>query len=347
VDSSLTHRFVDVNGVRLHIAEQGQGPLILLLHGWPESWYSWRHQFGPLAAAGYWVVAPDQRGYARSEQPPDVTSYTLLHLVGDVIALIEELGEEQAVVVGHDWGAPVVWTAAMLRPDKVRAVAGLSIPPILPGGMVPPSITRTQYGEGFYQIYFQQPGVADAELAKDIPDSFRRILVGASGDNPLGREPRPLVIPDGLGLLDTMPASPDLPAWLTEEDIQAYAEDYALHGEQAFTGAFNWYRNIERNNELLAPFRGRRIDVPALYVVGDRDMVTSLRRPDGGPSLSEMLRGQGGSGNPLSAVAPQLHGPVVLPGCGHWTQQERPTEVNAALLDFLAGIDGPAHAIVY
>src|SRR5918994_2084451 len=238
--NSLIHRFVEVNGVRLHIAEQGQGPLILLLHGWPESWYSWRHQFGPLAAAGYRVVAPDQRGYARSEQPPDVASYTLLHLVGDVIALIEKLGEEQAVVVGHDWGAPVAWAAAMLRPDKVRAVAGLSIPPILPGGMVPAS--------------------------------------------------------------------------LTEEDIQAYAEDFALHGEQAFTGAFNWYRNIERNNELLAPFRGRGIDVPALYVVGDRDMVTSLRGPDGGPSLSAMLRGQGGSGNPLSAVAPQLHGPVVLPG---------------------------------
>ena len=134
MESSLTHRFADVNGVRLHLAEQGQGPLVLLLHGWPESWYSWRHQFAALTAAGYRVVAPDQRGYARSEQPPDVASYTLLHLVGDVIALIEELGEEQAVVVGHDWGAPVAWTAAMLRPDKVRAVAGLSIPPILPGG---------------------------------------------------------------------------------------------------------------------------------------------------------------------------------------------------------------------
>lgn len=165
----------------------------------------------------------------------------------------------------------------MLRPDKVRAVAGLSIPPILPGGMVPPSITRTQYGEGFYQVYIQQPGVADAEFAKDIPASFRRLLVGASGDNPLGRKPRPLVIPDGLGLLDTMPKSPALPAWLTEDDIGAYAEGFALHGEQAFTGAFNWYRNIERNNELLAPFRGRGIDVPALYVVGDRYMVTALR----------------------------------------------------------------------
>jgi pimeloyl-ACP methyl ester carboxylesterase len=340
MDSSLTHRFVDVNGVRLHIAEQGQGPLILLLHGWPESWYSWRHQFGPLAAAGYRVVAPDQRGYARTEQPPDVTSYTLLHLVGDVIALIEELGEDQAVVVGHDWGAPVAWIAAMLRPDKVRAVAGLSIPPILPSGMVPPSITRAQYGEGFYQIYFQRPGVADAEFARDIPDTFRRLLVGASGDNPDGREPRPLVIPEGRGLLDMMPVSPTLPAWLSEDDIRAYSEDFALHGDRAFTGAFNWYRNMELNNELLAPFRGRRVEAPALYVVGDRDMVTSLRGPDSGPSLAEMFRGGGGPGNPLGAVAPRLQGPVVLPGCGHWTQQERPAEVNAALLDFLAGIDG-------
>lgn len=341
MDRSLTHRFVDVNGVRLHLAEQGEGPLVLLLHGWPESWYSWRHQFAPLAAAGYRVVAPDQRGYARSEQPPDVGSYTLLHLVGDVIALIEELGEEQAIVVGHDWGAPVAWTTAMLRPDKVRAVAGLSVPPILPGGMVRPSITRTQYGEGFYQVYFQQPGVADAEFARDIPSSFRRLLFAASGDNPR-RTGRPLVIPDGLGLLDIMPEPSALPGWLTEEDIQVYAEDFALHGEQAFTGAFNWYRNIERNNDLLAPFRGRRVDVPALYVVGDRDMVTTLRGPDGGTSLGDVLRGQGDSGSSLSARAPQLHGPVVLPGCGHWTQQERPAEVNAALLDFLARIDGPA-----
>ncbi|MFI6576734.1 alpha/beta fold hydrolase [Nocardiopsis sp. NPDC050513] len=342
MQNALMHRFVDVNGVRLHIAEQGEGPLVLLLHGWPESWYSWRHQFGALAAAGYRVVAPDQRGYARSEQPSDVASYTLLHLVGDVIALIEELGEERAVLVGHDWGAPVAWTAAMMRPDKVRAVAGLSIPPILPGGMVPPSTTRTLYGENFYQVYFQQPGVADAEFAKDIPESFRRLLVGASGDNPYFDEPRPLVVPDGLGLLDAMPSSPELPVWLTEEDILTYAEDFAPHGEQAFTGAFNWYRNIERNNELLAAFRGRTIDVPALYVVGDRDMVTSLRGPDGGPPVGDLLRGAAGPGNPMSTIAPHMRAPVVLPGCGHWTQQERPAEVNTALLDFLAGIDGPA-----
>jgi len=337
VHESLTHRFVDVNGVKLHIAEQGDGPLVLLLHGWPESWYSWRHQFGPLAAAGYRVVAPDQRGYARSEQPPDVASYSLLHLVGDVIALIEALGEEQAVVVGHDWGAPVAWIAAMLRPDKVRAVAGLSVPPILPGGMIRPSITRAQYGDGFYQVYFQQPGTADSEFAKDVANSFRRILFGASGDNPHVPEPRPLVIPDGMGLLDVLPDPSALPGWLTEADIQAYVDDFAPHGERAFTGAFNWYRNIERNNDLMAAFRGRRIEVPALYIVGDRDMVTSLRPADGGASMAEIIRGEAPGGR-LNALAPQLRGPVVLPGCGHWTQQERPAEVNAALLDFLADI---------
>lgn len=338
MQSQPTHRHVEINGIRMHLAEQGQGPLVLLLHGWPESWYSWRHQFEALAAAGYRVVAPDQRGYARTDQPADIGSYTLLHLVGDVIALIDELGKEQAVLVGHDWGAPVAWTTAMLRPDKVRAVAGLSIPPILPGGMVPPSITRELYGERFYQVYFQEPGVADAEFAKSLAETFRRFLVGASGDNPEFDEPRPLLVPEGLGLLDAMPVSPDLPAWLTEADIQAYTEDYARHGEYAFTGAFNWYRNIERNNELLAAFQGRGIDVPALYMVGDRDMVTALRTPQG-PTIGELLRGAAGPGNPLAAIAPQMRPPVVLPGAGHWTQQERPAEVNAALIDFLDGVE--------
>lgn len=330
-----THRDIDVNGVRLHVAEQGDGPLVLLLHGWPESWYSWRHQIPVLADAGYRVVAPDQRGYARSEQPPDVEDYTLLHLAGDVVGLIDALGEKQAVLVGHDWGAPVAWVTSMLRPDLVRGVVGLSIPPILPTGMVPPSVTSAQYGDSFYQVYFQHPGLADAEFARDIEGSFRRFLVGASGDNPDGAEPRPLLVPDGLGLLDAMPVDPELPAWLTEDDIRTYAEDFARHGNRAFTGGFNWYRNIERNHRLLAAFRGRTVEVPALYIVGDRDMVTSLRPPTGGPSLLDVFRGRATPGTFLTDAAPLLEGPVVLPGAGHWTQQERPAEVNAALLDFL------------
>ncbi|WP_156759920.1 alpha/beta fold hydrolase [Microbacterium karelineae] len=331
-----THRFVDVNGLRLHIVEHGQGPLVVLLHGWPESWYSWRHQFEPLAAAGYRVIAFDQRGYARSEQPRDIGAYTLLHLVGDAISLIEKLGYDRAVVVGHDWGAPVAWTAAMMRPDRVRAVAGLSIPPILPSGMLPPSVTARLYGDRFYQVYFQQPGVADAEFAADPPNSFRRILVGASGDSPHFVRPEPLLVPDpSRGLLDAMPHPTSLPPWLTEDDIRAYVGDYAPHGESAFSGGFNWYRNLERNNELLAVFRGRTIDVPALYVVGDRDMATSLR-DESGRTVADMLSDASGDRNPLASVAPLMRAPVVLRGAGHWTQQERPEDVNAALLEFLA-----------
>ncbi|MFI8992675.1 alpha/beta fold hydrolase [Streptomyces sp. NPDC053542] len=320
--AGIKHSSVEVNGVTLHVAEQGEGPLVVLLHGFPESWYSWRHQFAPLAAAGYRVVAPDQRGYARSEQPAETDAYSLLHLTGDVIGLIHALGEEQAVVVGHDWGAPVAWTTAMLRPDVVRAVAGLSVPPVLPGGMAPPSVTRQQYGDRYYQVYFQEPGAADAELARDLASTFRRMLFNGSGDNPANARPRPWIVPEGAPLLGAGP-DPELPGWLTPEDIDAFADDYARHGDRAFTGPLNWYRNIERNNELLAVFRGRGIDVPALYVVGDRDMVTSLH------GIDRVI----GS---LDTIAPKLHRSVTLPGCGHWTQQERPEEVNVALLDFLA-----------
>ncbi|MFF7636183.1 alpha/beta fold hydrolase [Kitasatospora sp. NPDC008050] len=321
---AVKHSQVEVNGIRLHVAEQGEGPLVLLLHGFPESWYSWRHQFAPLAAAGYRVVAPDQRGYARSERPLDVGSYTLPHLVGDVVGLIEALGADQAVVVGHDWGAPVAWASAMLRPDLVRAVAGLSVPPRLPAGIGPLAASRHVYGDGFYQNYFQRPGVADAELARDLRATFRATLFGVSGDNP--EQPSPWIIPEGRTLLDTLPDPKELPGWLTEEDIEAFAADYAGHGEHAFTGPLNWYRNIDRNQELMAAFRGLGITVPALFVMGDRDMVGVLRGVDTVIAA-------------LPTVVPRLFRSVTLPGCGHWTQQERPAEVNRELLDFLAHLD--------
>ncbi|MDT3398591.1 alpha/beta hydrolase [Streptomyces sp. B1866] len=325
--AGVTHRDIEVNGVRLHIAEQGEGPLVLLLHGFPECWYSWRHQFAPLAAAGYHVVAPDQRGYARSAQPEDVGAYTLPHLTGDVIGLIHALGEERAVVVGHDWGAPVAWATALLRPDVVRGVAGLSVPPVPPAFLAPTALSRATYGDGFYQLYFQQPGVADAEFARDVASTFRRVLHSGSGDNPAQANPRPWVVPEGRTITDTIPEPQALPGWFTEEDVRTFAREFAGHGDRAFTGGLNWYRNIDRNWELLAAFNGARIQPPALFVVGDRDMVVAL---GGGPQAILDLAAQN---------APNLRRTVVLPGCGHWTQQERPDEVNAALLDFLAGLD--------
>ncbi|MFI9722108.1 alpha/beta fold hydrolase [Streptomyces sp. NPDC052396] len=319
---AIDHRYVEVNGVRLHIAEQGEGPLVLLLHGFPECWYSWRHQFGPLAEAGYRVVAPDQRGYARSEQPDNIDAYTMLHLTGDVVALIHALGERRAVVVGHDWGAPVAWSTALLRPDLVRGVAGLSVPPSPRGTLPPLSEMREKVGDDFYQIHFQQPGVADAEFAADIAGSFRRLLTAASGDNPhrMG-----VVVPGGGASTAAMPEPGRLPGWLTEADIEVFTGEYARHGERAFTGGLNWYRNIDRNWELLAPFENRVIDTPALFVAGDRDLVMEF------PGMDELLPA-------LPRVLPGLHRSLLLPGCGHWTQQERPEEVNSALLDFLGSL---------
>ncbi|GGX97082.1 alpha/beta fold hydrolase [Streptomyces hiroshimensis] len=329
--SSVEHRFVEVNGVTLHIAEQGrgqeqgQGPLVVLLHGFPECWYSWRHQFGPLAAAGYRVVAVDQRGYGRSDRPEDVGAYSVLHLAGDVIALIHALGEESAVVVGHDWGAPVAWTTALLRPDVVRGVAGLSVPPA-PRGPVPPlPALRSLFGDGFYQLYFQEPGVADAELAQDPAATFRRILFSASGDCPATDPPRPWVIPAGGTLLDAMAGPKELPGWFTEEDVAVFVREFSGHGDRAFTGGLNWYRNIDRNWELLAPFHDLRIVVPALYVGGDRDPVRAF------PGMDRLLAS-------LEETVPGLRRSVTLPGCGHWTQQERPEEVNAELLGFLSSL---------
>lgn len=315
----VEHRDVEVGGIRLHIAEEGEGPLVVLLHGFPECWYSWRHQFSPLAAAGYRVVAPDQRGYARSDRPAEVSAYTMLHLVGDVVGLIHALGERQAVVVGHDWGAPVAWTTAQLRPDVVTAVAGLSVPPT-PRGAVPPLTSmRERFDGAFYWNYFETPGVADAELARDPRETFRRVLYGASGDNPRNNPPaQPLVRP-GRGFLDPMTSPAKLPGWLTEEDLDVFAAEFAGAG---FTGGLNWYRNLDLNWELTAAWQDAPIRVPALCVTGERDLVRHF------PGTDRLLPS-------LTRLHPLMREPVVLPGCGHWTQQERPDEVNALLLEFL------------
>src|SRR5438105_3871767 len=265
----VSHRFIDVNGLRVHVAEAGQGPLVVLLHGFPECWYSWRHQLGALADAGFHTVAPDQRGYCRTDRPEAIESYTLLHLVGDVVGLLDALEAEQAVVVGHDWGAPVAWHTALLRPDRVRGVAALSVPFRPPGALRPLQTLRAVLGDGFYQVYFQEPGVADAELARDVRTTFRRLLYGGSG---AGSGVLPTAPPGG-GFLDPIPEPEALPGWLTEEDLDAYVAEFEPAG---FTGGLNWYRNIDRNAELLAGWRAAKVQPPALYMAGDRDLVVSF-----------------------------------------------------------------------
>jgi len=320
--SALTHRFIETNGIRMHIAEQGEGPLVVLCHGWPESWYSWRHQLSALAAAGYHVVAPDQRGYGQTDKPEAIDQYTLLHLVGDIVGLLDALGEQRAVIAGHDWGAPVAWNAALLRPDRFRAVAGLSVPfsPRRPAAPRPTSVMPRSSEGVFYQLYFQEPGVAEAEFERDVRSTLRRILYGISGEPPEGERRFGLVPPTGFLTDRADPAQ--LPPWLTEADIDFYTAEFTRGG---FRGGLNWYRNIDRNWELMGAFAGATVQVPALFIGGERDPVLSF------PGAAERLA-------QLGTVLPGLRNTVVLPGCGHWTQQERPTEVNAALIKFLQGV---------
>ncbi|MFD7613613.1 alpha/beta fold hydrolase [Streptomyces sp. NPDC059828] len=318
----VEHRLVDVNGIRLHIAEQGEGPLVVLLHGFPESWHSWRHQFGPLADAGFRVVAPDQRGYGRSDHPADVGAYTIFHLVGDVVGLVQALGEKKAYVVGHDWGAPVAWHTALLRPDMVLGVAGLSVAPSFRGPVPPLAAMEEKFGGRFYWNYFNLPGVADAEFARDPRTTLRKFLYSASGDSPGGTK-QPLVDLD-RGWLAEMPDPEVLPPWLTEDDLDALTESFS----QGFTGALNWYRNLDRNWELTAPWQGALVTRPALYVYGDRDPVPAF------PGMPELIER-------LPALMPNLQSkPLKLAGCGHWTQQERPAEVSEALVEFLRTCSG-------
>ena len=320
---AITHRVVEANGIHLHIAEQGEGPLVVLCHGFPESWYSWRHQLAALSAAGFRAVAPDMRGYGRSDRPDAVEQYTLLHLVGDMVGLVDALGVDLAVIAGHDWGAPVAWHAALLRPDRFRAVIGLSVP-FIRRGLVPPTSRMPRSDDAtFYQLYFQKPGVAEAELERDVRTSIAKLIFSASGDVPHrgtgGSGGQVGMVPHQGGFLSRMASPSVLPAWLTEADLDFYAGEFARTG---FRGGLNWYRNIDRNWELLAPFAGAKISVPALYIAGDRDLVAAFRNMDKA------------IGN-LAEQVPHLRGTVMLPGCGHWTQQERAAEVNTAIIDFL------------
>ncbi|HUC57199.1 MAG TPA: alpha/beta hydrolase [Streptosporangiaceae bacterium] len=316
--NGITHRTVPVGPLSMHIAEAGSGPLVVLLHGFPECWYSWRHQLTALAAAGYHVVAPDQRGYARTGNPPDASigKFTMLHLVGDVIGLIDALGEEKAVVAGHDWGAPVAWNTALMRPDRIRGVVGLSVP-YTPRGSTPPlELLRAVFSDGFYICYFQEPGVADAEFSRDPRSTFRRLLVSAGGEVSSGAIP---VVPAGRTFLDLCPEPAGLPPWLTEADIDVFVTEYA---ESGFTGPLNWYRTLDLSWELMAAWTHAHVSVPALYVAGDRDLAVSFT----------------GGANGLESTVPLLRETIMLEGCGHWTQQERPGEVSDAMISFLRSL---------
>ena len=318
-------RFIEANGIRMHIAEQGSGPLVLLCHGLPESWYSWRHQLKALAEAGYHAVAPDMRGYGQTDAPEEIDQYTLLHLVGDMVGLLDALGDEQAVIAGHDWGAPVAWHAALLRPDRFRGGDRSQRPVSTARLGAADQRHAADRRRRLLSALLPEPGRRRSRIrSRPTPHDPRACSFRLSGDVAAAELRRPVRRHGSAEwrLPDADCSSRQLPSWLTEADIDFYAGEFARTG---FRGGLNWYRNIDRNWELLAPFAGLKVTVPALYVAGDRDLVVAFRA---WTSDRQSCRISSRSFAERSCC----------PSCGHWTQQERASEVNAAMIDFLAGL---------
>lgn len=339
------HHLLNVNGARIHAVTEGQGPLVLLIHGFPESWYSWRHQLTALAEAGYRAVAIDQRGYGRSSKFYQTEEYSIHKLVDDAVGVVKALGEEQAVVVGHDWGAPVAWTAAWLYPETFRAVVGMSVPfagrglvslPGAPFGEIRPNdIHRDIAGPeaDFYQDYFAARSAVITEIEADVRSWLRDIVVMLSGDTPEAFKPvlagqttlegirnGGLCIPHGSRLKDNLVPTEILPAWFNEQDLDFYTAEFERSG---LIGPLSFYSNIDSNWFALAEYEGRPLTQPSLFIGGEFDVATNWGR------------------EAIERAADHLtdfRGSHILEGSGHWIQQEYPEQTNRLLVEFLGGL---------
>jgi pimeloyl-ACP methyl ester carboxylesterase len=312
---------VSTNGVELHVVEEGTGPAVVLAHGFPELSFSWRHQLPALAAAGYRAVAPDQRGYGWSSRPEAIDDYDIVHLTDDLLGLLDDLGEERAVFVGHDWGSMVVWQLSLLHPERVAGVVGMSVPFVPRGPVSPITAMRNVFGDAFFYIlYFQQPGVADADLGRDAATTMRRMLAGLTTRGDSGPDPT-FFANDGRGFVERLPEPDVLPDWLTQEELDHYVAEFTRTG---FTGGINWYRNFDRNWALTEHLDGAKVEVPSLFIGGGADPVLMMTPP----SVSD-------------GWLTDHRGTHIIEGAGHWVQQERPDEVNDALLAFLRSLDSP------
>jgi pimeloyl-ACP methyl ester carboxylesterase len=319
--AEITHRTVATSAVRIHLVEQGSGPLVLLVHGFPESWYSWRRQLPALAEAGYRAVALDVRGYGRSSGPAATEAYRMLELVEDNAAVVHALGEESAVIVGHDWGATIAANSALLKPEVFRAVGLLSVPYTPRGGPRPSDIFARMGGEEeFYVSYFQKPGRAEAEIEPDVRGWLAGFYAALSADTmPAPGAPDPHFVAKGGKLRDRFPAG-RLPAWLGESELDVYAGEFERTG---LTGALNRYRNMDRDWEDLAAYDGAPITQPSLFAGGSLDASTTW--------LADAIEA-------YPVTLPGLVSSHLLDGCGHWIQQERPDEINRLLTEWLAAL---------
>jgi pimeloyl-ACP methyl ester carboxylesterase len=316
--AETTTRTVTRNGVKIAVDVAGHGPPVILAHGFPELAFSWRHQVPALVSAGYRVAVPEQRGYGRSDRPDAIEDYDIVQLTGDLLAVLDDLGEDKAVFVGHDWGALVVWQLALMAPDRVSGVVGMSVP-FLPRGPVSTiTLLRQLYADGFfYMVYFQEPGVADAELASDPARTMRRLLAGARAD--ADADAASFSANDGRGFIDRLPEPRALPSWLGQDELDFYIAEFTRTG---FTGGLNWYRNLDRNWHLTEHLADAHVSCPSLFIAGSEDPVLTFLPPAAGEAWLDDHRGN-----------------VLIEGAGHWIQQERADRVNASLLGFLDDID--------
>ncbi|CAL5393302.1 unnamed protein product [Camellia sinensis] len=317
----IEHKMISVNGINMHIAEKGKGPMVLFLHGFPELWYSWRHQILYMATQGYRAVAPDLRGYGDTTGPPvnDFTKFTILHVLGDIMALLDKIApdEDKVFVVGHDWGAYIAWYLCLFRPDRVKAMVNLSVH-FLPRSptMNFVDIFRGLYGDDHYVYRFQVPGEIEAEFAQiGVRRVVKKFLTY--------RDPAPFLFPKGKGFGDVN--SPDtqviLPSWLSEQDVDYYASKFEKNG---FTGGINYYRVIHQNWELTAPWTGSQVKVPVKFVVGDLDLVYNI------PGAKEYIHN-----GEFKKDVPLLEEVVVMEGVAHFLNQEKPEEINKHILEFI------------
>ncbi len=319
-DVAISERTVATrDGLELHVVDAGSGFPVVLAHGFPELGYSWRHQIPALTAAGCRVLAPDQRGYGRSSRPEAIEAYDIEHLTSDLLALLDDIGEERAVFVGHDWGAMVVWNLALLAPGRVAGVVGMSVPFVPRGPMPPTQIFRQVVGDSFfYMLYFQEPGVADADLGRDPATTMRRMLGGLATASADPDAVASAMTGDDRGFVERLPEPDRLPEWLRQDELDHYVSEFTRTG---FTGGINWYRNLDRNWALTERLADAKVTMPSLFVAGALDPVLVMMPPA-----------------VMDGWLDDHRGTVIVDGAGHWVQQEKPAEVNEALIDFVRAV---------
>ncbi len=321
--SGISFRMIETNGISMRIAESGDsGPLVLLVHGWPESWYSWRHQLLALADAGYRVVAPDMRGYGGTDAPSAPEDYNVITIAADLVGVLDALGEEKAVLVGHDWGSIVSWQTVLLHPERFTALVAMSVPYAGRPERSPMVEWREAYGDNFYYIlYHNEPGgVAEAEYDANPRALLSRLYLSPESE----REPREITNPKAAagGWIGRLGAPKGLPDWLSQKDLDYFVGEFERAG---FRGGINYYRNFHRNWELTESIGQEKIKIPTLFIAGSEDVVI-------GHATQERLQGA------MSRVVEDLRGVSLFQGIGHWVQQEAPDATNAALLEFLRGL---------